>query len=79
MREGDLVVVGWLDAVGPVDLAPGDQLRPAKARTVGWVIAKKTGYITLAAEMFEDGHARAVTTIPRGMIHDIDVVQHATD
>ncbi|GMV07373.1 MAG: hypothetical protein AMXMBFR53_36480 [Gemmatimonadota bacterium] len=77
MKRGDLVVLTWLDAVGPVDLDEGDTLEPITVETVGWVWETAPGHVTLAPERFDDGRVRSATTVPLGMILHVEAVARA--
>lgn len=77
MIVGDLVVLRWRDAVGPVDLDDGERLPLEPMRTCGWVRELTPQYVTLAPEEYEAqaGRCRAATSIPTGDIYDVTVVE----
>ena len=59
-------MVEWWDAVGPQDPESGKPIRPALAKTVGFMYEDAEQYVTIAAEVFEEDETfRAATTIPR--------------
>lgn len=77
MTVGDLVIVRWRDAVGPLDLDEGERLQLGPMRTCGWVREVTPQYVTLAPEEYEAqvGRCRAATSIPTGDIYDVVVVE----
>ena len=81
MKVGDLVVVYWLDAVGPADLEEGERLPLEPMRTCGWVREVTPQYVTLHPEEYEaqKGRVRAATTIGIGYIVAVEVAQPGGD
>ena len=77
MIVGDLVIVLWRDAVGPVDLDEGERLPLEPMRTCGWVREITPQYVTLAPEEYEAqaGRCRAATSIGISYIYDVAVVE----
>lgn len=65
-----LVLVEWVDACGPKDLATDELMPPPVAQTVGFMVYQNDDYVTLCPEVFDDLF-RACTTIPRGCIKRI--------
>lgn len=76
MRIGDLVRIEWLDATGPVDLWPGEDLDVATTWTVGIVRDLNERRVVLAPEWFEDSdmQKRACSAIPRISITKVKVL-----
>ncbi len=65
-----LVLVEWVDAVGPKDLETDELLPPEVAQTVGFLLYSHEDYVTLCPEVFDDLF-RACTSIPRACIKRI--------
>jgi hypothetical protein len=64
-----LVAVEWIDAIGALDLTPGEHLLPPTVTTVGFIYEHNENYITVASEIVEDDdELRHVTTIPRAIV-----------
>jgi hypothetical protein len=78
LREGQLVVVSWLDAAGAERLAADERLLPIRVRTVGWVWERMDAFLTLHSELFEGGQpidgVRDATTIPASMLRSVRVL-----
>jgi hypothetical protein len=65
-KEGCLVEVTWLDAVGYINANLADA-KPAQCTTIGRLAAVNRQSLTLATSLFEDGTGD-FTVIPRGML-----------
>jgi hypothetical protein len=67
-----------MDAVLRSDGDHGDTYPPVTAITYGKLIEKKRTHITIAHEEFIDadmlGDLRSITTIPRAMVEEVDVL-----
>ena len=76
MTLGQLVLVRWADAVGPVDLDEGERLPLEVMETVGWVREVTPQYVTLAPERYADHprRVRAATSLPIGDILYVQVL-----
>lgn len=75
--ELELAICVWKDAHTSAD--PGEQFLPDDiphapfvVRTVGWVMKEDEVGVTLASESLDNGHYRARTFIPRGMVITLD-------
>lgn len=77
MTVGDLVVIEWADAVGPVDLEEGDRLPLERMETCGWVREITPQYVTLHPERYltQAGRVRAATSIGLGYIIEARVIE----
>ena len=77
MTPGDLVVIEWVDAVGPLDLDPSDRLPLEPMRTCGWVREVTATYVTLHPEEYvaQPGHVRAATSIGLSYITSTRIVE----
>lgn len=76
MKVGQVVVVRWADAVGPVDLDAGERLPLEVMETIGRVHEITPQYVTLAPERYvnQPGHVRAATSLPIGDILYVQVM-----
>jgi len=81
VKVGDLVVVEWADAVGPVDLEEGERLPLERMETTGWVREVTPQYVTLHPERYltQSGRVRAATTIGTGYILSVRVIEGARE
>ena len=70
---GECVSVSWMDAVHRYEVEQGDDLHCVEAVTVGLVLEWTDDHIALAAEEV-DGSYRGVTSIPWGMVHEVQVL-----
>ena len=77
MRVGDLVIVHWLDAVGPGDLDAGETLDIGRAHTVGMVREITDEKLVVASEWFDDGTIRDATAIPLISVVEIEMVRES--
>lgn len=74
MKKYPLVIIEW-DDVGTVsgweNIKESQQLKPFRAKTVGWEIHKDKENIVLATALDNDGDCNGRRVIPRGCIRGI--------
>lgn len=81
VQVGDIVAVYWQDALwaGPgywQDLTDAREHRPAKAESVGYVVALAPEALTLTQSVHK-GHCGGVFAIPTDWVQRVDVLRKA--
>jgi hypothetical protein len=76
LKKWDIILIEWNDTVGqgPIWEEIADNLKPAKCRTVGFVLFKNRQYITVCGSKADDNVSDR-TVIPRGCISEIVVLE----
>lgn len=70
-----LVAVTWLDAhVSDGTFTPTDHA-PVKMLTIGWLLCRDKGGVSVANERHEDGSYRGQTFIPAALVRKIKTIQ----
>lgn len=71
-----LVIIHWRDAisqaVGWKALDKVRDLKPAKCKSVGWLVHEAPDFVTLVSSQVEDGDCDGDVLILRGMIDHIE-------
>ena len=72
LKKWDLILVRWYDTVGqgPVWEEDNDDLKPAWAETIGFVLYKNKNYLTLCGSKTEDVISDK-TVIPQGCVYEV--------